>query len=172
VDADYTQKPHTQWKAADWPRQYHPTHSNLFAAGIAFAPPHPISQLRMNSQGLMISPAPSRTSTPSAMIGQAVARSILDMMMLRGSKAPTHTASMAEMGAACIASAEAKPVHATAASPSIPLLPTMTDIPQFGRDINCTFGEGGLAGHWIKILLHHMFLYKAGCGRGWPLIPE
>ena len=44
VDADYTPKPHEQWKAGDWPRTYQsPDYSNVFAAGIAFAPPHPIS---------------------------------------------------------------------------------------------------------------------------------
>lgn len=30
----------------------------------------------------------------------------------------------------------------------------------------------GLAGHWIKILLHHMFMYKARLMPGWQLIPE
>ena len=44
VDADYTPKPHEQWKAGDWPRTYQsPAYANVFAAGIAFAPPHPIS---------------------------------------------------------------------------------------------------------------------------------
>ena len=41
VDADYTPKPYEQWKAADWPRTYQsPEYFNVFAAGIAFAPPH------------------------------------------------------------------------------------------------------------------------------------
>jgi glycine/D-amino acid oxidase-like deaminating enzyme len=40
------------------------------------------------------------------------------------------------------------------------------------RDDVVTFGEVGLAGHWIKILLHHMFLYKAKLRPGWSLIPE
>ena len=45
VDADYEKKPFEQWRAQDWPRYYQsPAYSNLFAAGIAFAPPHPISQ--------------------------------------------------------------------------------------------------------------------------------
>ena len=44
VDADYTPKPYEQWKARDWPRTYQsPAYRNLFAAGIAFAPPHAIS---------------------------------------------------------------------------------------------------------------------------------
>jgi sulfide:quinone oxidoreductase len=33
-------------------------------------------------------------------------------------------------------------------------------------------GEIGSAGHWIKRLLHHLFLYKAKGRPGWWLIPE
>ncbi|CAN0584747.1 unnamed protein product, partial [Laminaria digitata] len=43
---------------------------------------------------------------------------------------------------------------------------------EYGRDLSQTFGEIGLAGHWIKILLHHLFLYKAKLKPGWALIPE
>ena len=42
-----------------------------------------------------------------------------------------------------------------------PIVPDFERYPEYGRDLDCTFGEIGLAGHWIKILLHHMFLYKA-----------
>jgi sulfide:quinone oxidoreductase len=172
VDADYEKKPYEEWRASDWPRFYqNPAFSNLFAAGIAFAPPHPISRVRTNSEGLMISPAPPRTGMPSAMIGKAVARSIVDM--ISGKPKPTHSASMAEMGAACVASAGANPFTGTAASITVfPIVPDYDRFPEYGRDISQTFGEIGLAGHWIKILLHHMFLYKAHLRPGWPLIPE
>ncbi|MDX1984727.1 MAG: FAD/NAD(P)-binding oxidoreductase [Bryobacteraceae bacterium] len=172
VDADYEKKPYEQWRARDWPRHYQsPVYSNLFAAGIAFAPPHPISRLRTNAGGLMISPAPPRTGMPSATIGKAVARSIVDM--LHGSATPTRTASMAEMGAACVASAGANPFTGTAAAITVfPIVPDFERYPSYGRDLDFTFGEIGLAGHWIKILLHHMFLYKARLRPGWSLIPE
>jgi len=40
VDADYTKKPFEEWLAADWPSTYqNPDYENIFAAGIAFAPP-------------------------------------------------------------------------------------------------------------------------------------
>jgi sulfide:quinone oxidoreductase len=172
VDADYTRKPFAEWKASDWPRYYQsPAHSNLFAAGIAFAPPHPISEPHTNAEGLQISPAPPRTGMPSAIIGKTVARSIVDM--LHGSPSATHTASMAEMGAACVASAGASPFTGTAASITVfPIVPDFERFPGYGRDLDHTFGEIGLAGHWIKILLHHMFLYKARLRPGWHLIPE
>ncbi len=172
VDADYTAKPYEQWRARDWPRFYQsPAYENLFAAGIAFAPPHPISRLRTTAGGVMISPAPPRTGMPSAMIGKAVAASIADM--LQGAKKPTHAASMAEMGAACVASAGANPFTGTAASITVfPIVPDYERYPEYGRDVNYTFGEIGLAGHWIKILLHHMFLYKARLRPGWWMIPE
>ncbi len=172
VDADYEKKPYEKWRAAYWPRFYQsPAYPNLFAAGIAFAPPHPISRLRTNAAGLMISPAPPRTGMPSAMIGKAVARSIVDM--LRGSEKPSHSASMAEMGAACVASAGANPFTGTAASLTVyPIVPDYERFAEYGRDIGQTFGEIGLAGHWIKILLHHLFLYKARMRPGWSMIPE
>jgi len=172
VDADYAARPFESWRAADWPRTYQaPAYPNIFAAGIAFAPPHPVSRPRLSPKGTSITPAPPRTGMPSAMIGRAVARSIYDM--IRGAKAPTHTASMAAMGAACVASAGANPFRGTAASITVfPIVPDFERYPEYGRDVNLTFGEIGLAGHWIKILLHHLFIYKAKMRAFWSFIPE
>lgn len=172
VDADYTAKPYEQWRAGDWPRTYQSaTHGNIFAAGIAFAPPHAISRPRQSPAGTLIAPAPPRTGMPSAMIGKAVAHNIVDLV--RGADRPKHTASMAEMGAACVASAGANPFTGTAASMTVfPIVPDFDKYPEYGRDLDLTFGEIGLAGHWIKIILHHMFLYKARLNPGWTLIPE
>jgi len=172
VDADYEKKPYEQWLPKDWPRSYQsPAYPNVFAAGIAFAPPHPISRPRTNAEGIMISPAPPRTGMPSAIIGKTVARNILDRT--RGLEKPSHSASMAEMGAACVASTGANPFNGTAASITVfPIVPDYDRYPEYGRDLDRTFGEIGLAGHWIKILLHHMFLYKARLRPGWSLIPE
>lgn len=173
VDANYEKIPYEKWRASDWPRTYQsPGYSNVFAAGIAFAPPHPISKPRMTADGRMISPTPPRTGMPSAMMGKAVARSIADMMQGRSNQ-PTATASMAETGAACVASAGANPFTGTAASITVyPIVPDYERFPEYGRDPRYTFGEIGLAGHWIKILLHHMFLYKARMRPGWSFIPE
>jgi sulfide:quinone oxidoreductase len=108
---------------------------------------------------------------PSAVIGKTVARSVVDM--LRGAPAPTHEASMARMGAACIASGGANLWSGTAASITVfPIVPDYSKYPEYGRDLDGTFGEVGLAGHWIKVLLHHAFLYKAQLKPGWHLIPE
>ncbi len=160
VDADYTAKPYEEWRASDWPRTYQsPEHGNVFAAGIAFAPPHPISVPRKSPNGTVIAPAPPRTGMPSAMIAKAVARSIVDMI---ASRRTDHAASMAEIGAACVASAGANPFTGTAASMTVyPIVPDFQRYPEYGRDLARTFGELGLACHWIKILLHHMFLHKA-----------
>jgi sulfide:quinone oxidoreductase len=108
---------------------------------------------------------------PSAMIGKAVARSVVDIV--HGSSGPTHTACMAEIGAACVASAGANPFTGTAASMTVfPIVPDFERYQPYGRDLDYTSGEIGLAGHWIKIILHHMFLYKAHLRPGWSLIPE
>jgi len=172
VDADYTPRPYEEWKASDWPRTYQsPAYRNLFAAGIAFAPPHAISRPRATPSGAPVAPAPPRTGMPSAVIGKAVARSVVDM--LAGAPAPTHEASMAKMGAACIASGGASLLSGTAASITVfPIVPDYDRYPTYGRDLAGTFGEIGLAGHWIKVLLHHAFLYKARLRPGWHLIPE
>lgn len=172
VDADYTSRPYEAWTPADWPRTYQsPVYRNLFAAGIAFAPPHAISRPRQTPSGAPIAPAPPRTGMPSATIGKTVARSVVDM--LGGAVNPTHEASMAKMGAACVASGGAHLLSGTAASIMVfPIVPDFERYPDYGRDLDGTFGEIGLAGHWIKILLHHAFLYKARLRPGWHLIPE
>jgi sulfide:quinone oxidoreductase len=93
--------------------------------------------------------------------------------MLGGAPAPTQRASMAEMGAACVASAGASLLGGTAASMTVfPIVPDYERYPEYGRDMRLTFGEIGLAGHWIKVVLHHLFLHKARLRPGWRLIPE
>ena len=93
--------------------------------------------------------------------------------MIHGSDKPTHSASMAEMGAACVASAGTGLLSGTAASMTVfPIVPDFDRYPDYGRDLNRTFGEIGLAGHWIKAMLHHLFIYKARLRPGWNLIPE
>ncbi len=173
VDADYTPKPFEQWRAADWPRTYqNQRYPALFAIGIAFAPPHPISEPRKSKRGTPISPAPPRTGMPSAVMARMVAESLYGMIEL-GLPGPTRTASMAEVGASCVASAGASWLHGSAASMTMfPVVPDFEKYPEFGRDLRFTFGEIGSAGHWIKKILHHMFLYKARARAGWWMIPE
>ncbi len=143
VDADYAPKPYEEWSARDWPSTYQsPAHPNVFAAGIAFAPPHAISRPRQTPSGAPVAPAPPRTGMPSAMIGKAVARSIVDM--LRGANGPTQRSSMARMGAACVASAGANPFTGTAVSMTVyPIVPDFERYPDYGRDLDHTFGEVG-----------------------------
>lgn len=173
VDADYTPKDHADWRASDWPDTYQsPVFPNLFAIGIAFAPPHAISRPRKSPNGTVIAPSPPRTGMPSAIIGRAVALSLRDMIE-RGAAKPTHHASLARLGAACVASAGARWFSGTAASMTMyPIVPDFEAYPEYGRDLRHTFGEIGLAGHWIKRILHHLFLYKARAWPGWWLIPE
>ncbi len=173
VDANYNAGAYENWKASDWPRTYqNPTYSNMFAVGIAFAPPHPISKPMSSPNGTPITPTPPRTGMPSGIIGKAVAMSIRDMIEGKADK-PTHHASMAEMGAACVASAGKGLTDGTAAALTVyPVVPDFEKYPGIGRDLDYTFGEIGLAGHWIKHILHHMFIWKAKLKPGWTLIPE
>jgi sulfide:quinone oxidoreductase len=173
VDANYTKKEYHDWKAADWPRTYqNPKYSNIFAVGIAFAPPHPISMPRTSAKGTPISPAPPRTGMPSAIMGRVVANAVADRVLGHGGNHP-GTASMAELGAACVASAGAGFWSGTAASMTMyPIVPDFEKFPDYGRDLRFTFGDIGSAGHWIKKILHYMFIYKAQARPLWWLIPE
>lgn len=173
VDANYTAKPYEEWSAKDWPRTYqNPTYRNVFAVGIAFAPPHQISKPRATPDGLAVAPSPPRTGMPSGTMGKVVAFSIADMI-LKGATEPTHSASMAEMAAACVASAGTGMRTGTAAAMTMsPVVPDWDKYPETGRNLKETFGEIGLAGHWVKRLLHTLFIYKAKVKPGWTWIPE
>ncbi len=171
VDADYTARSYDEWRPEDWPRTYEcPQFGNVFAVGIAFAPPHPISRPRQTSDGTVISPAPPRTGMPSGMMGKTVALTIVDRIKRPDSAA--HTASMALMGAACIASTGTGLREGSAVA--MTLQPIVPDYLRYrtGRDLATTKGEVGLAAHWVKFLLHYLFLYKAKAHPGWFAIPE
>lgn len=173
VDADYSKKPYEEWKPSDWPSTYqNPKYKNIFAVGIAFAPPHAISKPMINPNGIPIFPTPPRTGMPSGVMAREVAFNIVDMIHGKTDK-PTRGVSLAKMGAACIASAGANFLYGTAATMTMyPIVPDYEKYPNVGRDLNYTFGELGLAGHWIKHLLHFGFIYKAKANPFWMVIPE
>ncbi|SFV54823.1 Sulfide:quinone oxidoreductase [hydrothermal vent metagenome] len=174
VDADYESgaRGFENWSPEDWPSTLqNPTYSNIFAVGIAFAPPHFISKPMQSPNGTAINPTPPRTGMPSAMMGKAVAASICDMIKGVADK-PTHTANMSQMGAACVASTGKGLLNGTAVSMTMyPIIPDYNKY-EYGRDLNGTFGTIGLAGHWVKLLLHYGFIWKAKLKPGWTLIPE
>src|ERR1019366_5441194 len=116
VDADYEAKPFEEWRAEDWPSTYQvPRFPNIFAVGIAFAPPHQISRPSKSPIGTLIAPSPPRTGMPSGIMGKLAATNI-SAMVEHGSSAPIQTASMADMGAACVASAGSGLRNGSAAS--------------------------------------------------------
>lgn len=105
-------------------------------------------------------------------MGRTVAQNLAGMIQ-RGEAGPRRHASMAEMGAACIASAGAGMRSGTAAAMTMfPVVPDYQRYPRFGRDVGDTYGEIGLAAHWLKHILHHVFIYKAKARLGWALLPE
>lgn len=173
VDADYTQKPFEEWRASDWPKTYQSAgYDNIWAAGIAFAPPHAMSRPQKTPSGTLVAPAPPRTGMPSGVIGKAVAQTIADRIT-QGASATPQSASMADMGAACIASAGKGWRDGTAAAMTVyPIVPDPEKYGEAGRDTKETFGEIGLSAHWMKALLHFLFIYKAKARPFWYLIPE
>jgi len=173
VDADYSGKPFEEWNIEDWPSVYqNPAYKNIFAPGIAFAPPHQISKPMKSPNGTLITPAPPRTGMPSGVTGKIVALNIVDQIT-NGSTDFRHKASMGKMGAACIVSAGFGLFKGQAATMTVfPIVPDWEKYPQWGRDLSYTVGEIGLAGHWIKLLLHYLFLHKAKGYPFWWLLPE
>jgi len=173
VDADYSVKPYNEWRVEDWPSTYQcPKYSNIFASGIAFAPPHSISKPFESPNGTKIFPTPPRTGMPSGVIGKVVAMNIVESIR-SGKITLHHKASMGKMGAACIVSSGFGLFQGMAATMTVsPIVPDWEKYPEWGRDINYTVGEAGLAGHWLKHFMHYMFLYKAKGKLGWSFIPE
>ncbi len=173
VDADYTPKPFEEWSANDWPSTYqNPDYENIFAAGIAFAPPHSISKPMKSPNGTPIFPAPPRTGMPSGVTGKVIADNIIDWIK-SGKPKMKHKASMAKMGAACIVSAGYGLLNGAAATMTVyPIVQDWDKYPEYGRDLSYTMGEAGLAGHWLKWFMHYMFLHKAKGYPFWWLLPE
>ena len=170
VDADYTAKPFEDWRAEDWPQTYQtPSYANVFAVGIAFAAAPDLPD-RARAPTARSSPLRPRTGMPSGVMGKVVAENIVEMIG-SGSTTPKHTASMARMGAACIASAGAGLRKGTAAAMTMyPIVPDYQKYPGIGRSPKDTYGEIGLGAHSIKAVLHYMFIYKAKAKPG--LVPD
>ena len=173
VDADYTPKAFDEWSVKDWPTTYqNPLYENIFASGIAFAPPHTISKPFKSKNGTPIFPTPPRTGMPSGVIGKVVALNVVESVKT-GKIVLRHRASMGRMGAACIISSGYGIRDGMAATMTVfPIVPDFEKYPQWGRDLGYTVGEPGLAGHWMKLFMHYMFLYKAKARPGWSLLPE
>lgn len=171
VDADYTPKTYEQYRATDWPALYRsPLYDNIYAAGIAFAPPHPLSKPKKTAAGTTIIATPPRTGMASGIMGRTVAQNIADQIEGRQ---PSHHARMTEMPAACIASMGKSVWKGSAAS--IIMTPVARDFqkyPEFGRDLSLCDLDVGLAGAWTKRALHDAFLWKLQAKPGWQLIPE
>jgi sulfide:quinone oxidoreductase len=155
-----------------WPATYqNPTYSNIFAAGIAFAPPGPISKPFTNKNNLAIAAAPPRTGMVSAIIGRVVAMNIVSLIQ-KGEI--THHERMTEMVAACVASMGDSLWDGSAVT--IVMHPVVPDRKkysnEYGRDLFVSHLEMGLSGAWMKFMLHHTFIWKFKGLPGWTLIPE
>ncbi|MCB1183906.1 FAD-dependent oxidoreductase [bacterium] len=155
-----------------WPAVYqNPSYPNVFAAGIAFAPPGPISKPHTNPNGVPMSPAPPRTGMVSGIIGRIVALNIVDLVQ-KGRM--THSERMTEMAAACIASMGDSLWDGAAAVIMVyPVVPDTRRYPnEEGRDEFVTHMEMGLAGAWMKRMIHTTFMHKLQGRIGWKIIPE
>lgn len=155
-----------------WPSVYqNPNYPNIFAAGIAFAPPGSISTPHISPNGTSITAAPPRTGMISGIIGRVVGLNIVDLVT-KGRM--THSERMSEMFAACIASMGDSLWDGEAAVVVVyPVVPDRRRYPnEDGRDLFVTHMEMGLAGAWMKRLIHTTFMWKFKAYPGWSIIPE
>ena len=155
-----------------WPSVYqNPYYTNIFAAGIAFAPPGPISVPHTTPNGTNITAAPPRTGMTSGIIGRVVALNVIDLVK-KGRM--THSERMSEMFTACIASMGDSLWDGSAAVVlTHPVVPDFRRYPnEEGRDLFVTHMEIGLSGAWMKRLIHTTFMYKYRGYPFWQIIPE
>lgn len=155
-----------------WPATYqNPNYPNIFAAGIAFAPPGPISIPHKTPKGTEITPAPPRTGMISGIIGRLVAKNIYSLIK-EGKLA--YQERMTEMFAACIASMDPSLWSGSAVSVVVfPIVPNYIRFPnKYGRDPSITHLERGLSSAWIKRIIHTTMCYKMRSRLGWRIIPE
>lgn len=169
VDAVYG-KTYDELDGPDWPKTYQsPVFPNLFAAGIAFAPPGPLSVPNKSPNGTMIAPAPPRTGFTSELCGRAAALNVVEMIQ---NKPLTHSASMAETAGICVASMDNKMMSGNAMVIGIyPVARNYSKYPEYGRDLDASEVDLGLAGAWMKRGLHHAFMYKLQGRPFWKLVP-
>lgn len=169
VDAKYG-KSYDEITAEDWPKTYqNPEYENIFAAGIAFAPPGTMSQPSKTASGKELFPAIPRTGYTSELTGKAAALNIADMIEGRE---PSHTASLAETPGMCVASLKNSWLSGSAATIGIqPIVRNRAVFPEHGRAIDMSAVEVGLAGAWLKKGLHYAFLYKLQAKPFWKSIP-
>jgi len=172
VDAVYG-KPYDELRMNPeyWPATYqNPSYPNIYAAGISFAPPGPISRPQQTPGGLPLAPAPPRTGMVSGIIGRLVAKNIIDN--IKGREA-AHSERMTEMYAACIASMGASIWDGSAAViMAAPIVPDWKKYPVGGRDMFASNMEMGLSGAWMKRMIHTTFNHKLRGRMGWSFIPE
>ncbi|MCB1175012.1 MAG: FAD-dependent oxidoreductase [Leptospiraceae bacterium] len=173
VDGKYGQSYDDMIKDPEsWPAVYqNPDYPEIFAAGIAFAPPGPISRPHKNPNGMLIAAAPPRTGMVSGVIGRVVAKNIISMIQT-GKLANQER--MTEMVAACIASMGNSLWDGSAATMVLyPVVPDHSRFPDTkGRDPFVTDMEMGLSGAWMKRLIHSTMIHKAKSRPGWKIIPE
>lgn len=154
-----------------WPSAYqNPNYPNIFAAGIAFAPPGPISKPHVTPNGTSITAAPPRTGMVSSIIGRIAALNIVDLVK---TGRMTHHERMSEMVAACIASMGDSLWDGSAAVMIIyPVVPDIKRFPnEADRDLFVSHMEMGIAGAWMKFMLHYTFIWKFKGLPGWKIIP-
>jgi sulfide:quinone oxidoreductase len=155
-----------------WPAIYqNPTYRNIFAAGIAFAPPGSISVPHITPNGTIITATPPRTGMVSGIIGRLVAKNIIGL--LKENKI-SYQERMTEMFTACIASTGNSLWSGSAVSVIVyPVVPNYIRFPNTnGRDESITHLEKGVSSAWIKRIIHTTMIYKAHSRFGWQFIPE
>ena len=155
-----------------WPATYqNPSYRNIFAPGIAFAPPGTVSEPLTSPTGTTIVATVPRTGMVSGIVGRLVALNIIGLVQ-EGTM--HHQERMSEMFTACIASMDDSLWDGSAISVLVyPVVPNHVRYPEtFGRDMFITRLDKGVSSAWIKRIIHTTMFYKNKSLPGWQFIPE
>jgi len=126
----------------DWPSTYaSPLYGNMFGVGSAFAPPHPIRGADHPIRAPVHLPAPPPTGMPCGLMAASRAQHRCHEQIAARPADPTAR-SMAEMGAACVASAGAGLRNGSAAAMTMfPVVPDYAHLPSTRPQPTDTTGE-------------------------------
>ena len=174
VDADYTPKPYAEWKAADWPKTYQsPYYPNLFAVGIAFAPAAPDFRPPDERQRHPHLADSSADRNAFGSHGSSSGSQHHRHDRPRSQEADTHGIhGLDGSSVRCLRRRGALHWHGSRDDHVSRWSPTTSASRRPAEISQETYGEIGLAAHWIKHTLHFVFIYKAKARPGWSLLPE
>ena len=173
VDADYTAKPYEEWRAADWPSTYSdPGLRQRVRRRHRLRPAAPDLPATQEPERHGDRPVPAAHRDAVGRHGQDRCADHRRPDQARCRRRRPTARRWPRWGRPAWPPPARAPARHGRGDDHVPGRPRLPDLPRAGGTVKDTYGEIGLAGHWVKPLLHYLFIYKAKARPGWFLIPE